>query len=80
VALKISIVIGKETDMEVIVSQSSVSVPKKVRVEPNVAGFATLRPALEVVVEVGVDGDQVGLELCLDTNTSDLEIKLGVFI
>ena len=71
---------SKETQMNVVVLQGARSLPDEVRVEPGVVGVSISDEALEVVIEIGLDGNQAGLELGLEADAASLEVELSVLV
>ena len=66
--------------METIIPQRSIGFPEQIRVEPNIANLILSSKTLQVIVEIGVKGNQTGLKLDLETDVPSLEVQLGVLV
>ena len=71
---------NQRTEDVVVDLQRSSGFPNKIGVEPGIVNVALLVACLQVLSEVGVDRDQAGLELSLNTDVLHFEIQLDVFL
>ncbi len=72
--------VSHETKIKGVVLHRSVGFPEDIRVEPEVEGLVISDESPQMVVEVGVNRNDVGLELGLESDAAGLEIELGIFL
>jgi len=78
VILNTAVDVSQETKVQLVVGQSAVRFPKQIRIIPNIADLAIFSGLAEMMPEISVKRDQVGLELGLNSNIVDLKVKLSV--
>lgn len=77
--LNTAVDVSQETKVQLVVGQSTVGFPKQIRIIPNIADLVIFSGLSEMVSEISVKRDQVGLELGLNSDIADLKVQLSVF-